>query len=87
MADVDADGADTLTRLDRELNAMNVDLHVATLRGPVRDLLTRSGLLNNLVAQNRYHPSIERALSVLDLPLDSPLLAPLPGEIPPDNAM
>jgi sulfate permease, SulP family len=42
VADIDGDGVHVLDELERTLEARSVGLHLATVRGPVRDALTRA---------------------------------------------
>ena len=83
IGDVDADGARTLEELSRTLEERGVRLVLVRLRGPVRDILARSGFLQRLVDEGRYGRSVEAVLSSLDLPPDSPLLYPAPDEVTP----
>ena len=74
VTDSDADGAHTLHELDRRLGDSDVLLHLTTVRGPVRDVLHRSGDWTGL--SRRSHPDLPSALHALGLPSGSPLLAP-----------
>jgi SulP family sulfate permease len=74
VGDVDASGVHTLTEIDARLGEHGVTLHLATVRGPVRDVLTRAGLLPALVGEHRVHGDVDGALLALDLRPGSPLL-------------
>ena len=80
VTDIDADGAHTLHELDRRLSDNDVALHLATVRGPVRDVLARSGDWQDLC--RRSHPDIPAALHAIGLTSKSVLLGcphdPLP---------
>ena len=73
VTDVDADGAHTLHELDRRLSDNGVVLHLATVRGPVRDVLVRSGDWSGL--SRRSHPDVPAALQAVGLDATSGLLA------------
>jgi sulfate permease, SulP family len=73
VTDIDADGAHTLHELDRRLADNDVVLHLTTVRGPVRDVLQRSGDWNSL--SRRSHPDIPAALHAVGLDGTSALLA------------
>ena len=78
VTDIDADGAHTLHELDHRLADANVSLHLATVRGPVRDVLKRSGEWSEL--SPRMHPDIETALAVARTGARTPANgAPLPA--------
>lgn len=74
IGDVDASGAQLLDELDEELAAAGVHLHLVTVRGPVRDVLTNSGLWQRLLERGRVHPTIEEAVRVATAQEPSPLL-------------
>ncbi len=69
IADVDGDGAHVLDELETTLTARDVSLHLATVRGPVRDALSRTGHWQRWTAQGRVHESIEDALDALGIDL------------------
>jgi SulP family sulfate permease len=73
VTDIDADGAHTLHELDRRLADNDVLLHLTTVRGPVRDVLQRSGDWSGLC--RRSHPDIPAALHAIGLNGNSLLLA------------
>lgn len=63
IGDCDADGAHALASWDRLLADRGITLRLATVRGPVRDLLTRAGVLPPLIAARRVHPDIPAAVA------------------------
>jgi sulfate permease, SulP family len=73
VTDIDADGAHTLHELDRRLADNDLLLHLTTVRGPVRDVLRRSGDWKDLC--RRSHPDIPAALHAIGLDGNSLLLA------------
>jgi len=54
-------------------------MHLTTIRGPVRAVMERSGLLE-LVGRDRIHPEIEDALEAAGYASDSPIRHPESGE-------
>jgi sulfate permease, SulP family len=72
VTDVDTDGVQALVDLDERLRDRGVALHVATVRGPVRDVLHRSGEWSRLVP-DRVHTDIPAALDAIGVPVSSPL--------------
>jgi SulP family sulfate permease len=70
--DLDATGADMLTELLPELEQRQVHLHLADVKGPVRDVLRRCGLWD--VSAGRIHAStsdaVESVLHGRTAPLD-----------------
>lgn len=62
IGDVDASGAQLLAELEEELAAAGIQLHLVTVRGPVRDVLTNSGLWPRLVDSGRVHATVEAAV-------------------------
>lgn len=62
---VDYTGADTLADLHRELEQAQVQLHLAAVRGPVRDVLERTRLWDDLVAAGRVHPAVPEAVEAV----------------------
>lgn len=72
VARLDASGAHVLQMLHDELGRAGVELHFATLRGPVRDALDRAGLWEKMAA-GRSHPRIADALEAVGVrPPQSP---------------
>jgi SulP family sulfate permease len=63
IGDTDADGAHTLQEVGERLADRGVALHLATVRGPVRDLLARAGVWQPLHRAGRVHPDLPAALA------------------------
>jgi sulfate permease, SulP family len=61
--DIDASGALALHDLVSDLDTAGIALHLAVVRGPVRDVLTRGGYWDDLVA--RVHPSVAAACAAV----------------------
>ncbi len=76
ITSVDYTGAETLAEIEGELRAADVQLHLATVRGPVRDVLGRTRVWRLLVDQHRVHDDIAEAVAALPLRDTSPLRAP-----------
>jgi SulP family sulfate permease len=66
ITDLDVDGAHALAELRARLADRTVALHLATVRGPVRDLLDRADGWAPLVADHRVHPDVDAALRAHD---------------------
>ncbi|WBC21408.1 sulfate permease [Solwaraspora sp. WMMA2080] len=64
IGDADADGAHALAQARERLASRGVALHLATVRGPVRDLLTRSGLWPTMREAGQLHPEVADAVDV-----------------------
>ncbi|MFV2087553.1 SulP family inorganic anion transporter [Micromonospora sp. LOL_021] len=62
IGDADADGAHALAQARDRLASRGVALHLATVRGPVRDLLTRSGLWPTMREAAQLHPEVAGAV-------------------------
>jgi SulP family sulfate permease len=60
--DIDATGEQTLAELVEEYDARGISIHLAALKGPVRDVLLRSGLWSLLA--DRIHPDVHDAVTV-----------------------
>ena len=60
--DIDATGADMMHELLAEMEERNVAIHLADVKGPVRDVLHRSGLWDEFA--DRIHPSTHDAVAV-----------------------
>ncbi|MBO4205321.1 SulP family inorganic anion transporter [Micromonospora echinofusca] len=63
ISDTDADGAHALAELHDRLDARGVTLHLATVRGPVRDLLDRAGVWRPLHEAGHVHRDVSSALA------------------------
>jgi sulfate permease, SulP family len=70
IADIDGDGVHVLDELEHTLEARTVGLHLATVRGPVRDALTRADRWRRWVDAGRVHEDLEEALHHLGIRLE-----------------
>lgn len=61
--DLDASAEAALADLVDEYQDRNIEIHLADMKGPVRDVLLRSGLWLRMI--ERVHPSVEQAMSVI----------------------
>jgi MFS superfamily sulfate permease-like transporter len=61
VTDVDTTAADVLTGLHDDLAAQDVQLHFAEIKDPVRDRLTRYGLVQRL-GPGSFHPTVGTAV-------------------------
>jgi sulfate permease, SulP family len=85
VSDIDGDGAHVLDDVGRLLDERGVSLHLATVRGPVRDALGRTGHLPSLHDEGRIHEDVPDALvaiGIRDFAADRPGTASL-AEHPP----
>lgn len=81
--DIDASGAHTLHELAADLDAAGIELHLAEVRGPVRDVLGRGGYWDHL--SERVHPSVADAVRAI---APGTILAePAPDEKEPAGAL
>ena len=64
--DVDATGSETLSEVLTELDDRGVVLHLSDVKGPVRDLLHRSGLWDRL--DGRIHATAAMAVDAVERP-------------------
>jgi SulP family sulfate permease len=78
ISDSDADGAHALGRLRERLADRGTALHLATVRGPVRDLLDRAGVWVAFVAAGAVHADLAVAVAALRLDGSSPLAEACP---------
>lgn len=78
IGDLDTTGAHLLSDLDEDLAESGVTLRLATVRGPVRDVIRRAGGWDRLA--DRIHPSVEAAVRAADP--GSVLLHATPDERP-----
>lgn len=87
--DIDADGAHALAELRQRVNDRGVTLHLATVRGPVRDLLDRAGVWQPLREAGCVHRDVGAAIAATAIDRSSPLfrdrpdsdLLPVPEEV------
>ncbi|MDM4718755.1 sulfate permease [Micromonospora sp. WMMA1363] len=63
ISDIDADGAHALADLRDRTADRGVALHLATVRGPVADLLDRAGMWRALRAAGRVHRDVAAAVA------------------------
>lgn len=78
IGDLDASGAHLLHELDDDLTASGVTLRLATVRGPVRDVMHRAGIWDHM--SGRIHPSVQAAVAAVEP--ESDLLVTRPDEPP-----
>lgn len=62
---VDYTGEETLRTLCEDLHAAGIELHLATVRGPVSDVLMRARFYHDLRDQGRVHPTVATAVESL----------------------
>ena len=74
--DLDSAAAATLAELDEELEAQGIKLVLTRIKGPVRDVLHRTGLLEKLAREGRLYLSTHRAIEVLRSGMALPDLSP-----------
>lgn len=72
IGDIDADGAHALAELRERLDDRGVALHLATVRGPVRDLLERAGVWQRLRAMGRVHRDVPQAVAAIGVVPEQP---------------
>lgn len=65
VTDVDVDAIETIEHLDERLHDAGIALHLATVRGPVRDRLDRAGVWAQFAP--RTHASVPQALEAAGL--------------------
>jgi SulP family sulfate permease len=78
--DLDSAAAATLAELDEELASQGTKLVLTRIKGPVRDVLHRTGLLEKLAAEGRVYLSTHRAIEVLRSGMALPDLSPEPND-------
>jgi SulP family sulfate permease len=81
--DIDASGAHALHELAADLETAGIALHLAVVRGPIRDVLARGGYWNDFAG--RVHPSVSAACLAVDPA--SVLCAPTTGEDAPAHVV
>jgi SulP family sulfate permease len=74
--DLDSAAAATLAELDDELAARGIKLVLTRIKGPVRDVLHRTGLLDKMAREGRLYLSTHRAIEVLRSGMALPDLSP-----------
>ena len=83
---MDSTGVHALRGVQQDLADAGVELHLATLRGPQRDLIARAELWTELI-EGSCHTDVAEALAAVRLPENSPLRRPLSAEIPPEELL
>lgn len=83
---MDSTGVHALRGAQQDLAAAGIALHLATLRGPQRDIIARAGLWGELIG-GATHVDVPAALAALGLSEDSPLRSPARDEVPPDDLL
>jgi sulfate permease, SulP family len=83
---MDSTGVHALHGAQHDLREAGVELHLATLRGPQRDLIARAGLWDELI-EGSCHADIPAALAGAGLPRHAPLRTPSPTEGPPEDVL
>ncbi len=78
--DLDSAAAATLAELDDELADQGIKLILTRIKGPVRDVLHRTGLLEKLAREGRVYLSTHRAIEVLRSGICLPDLSPEPDD-------
>ncbi len=73
--DLDSTGVHELHALQEDLAEADVELHLTTVRGPLRDVIDRAGLWSALI-EGTTHPDIATALDRLGVPEDAPVRVP-----------
>ncbi len=63
MNDIDVSATETLTELIEELGGRGIEVHLAGIKGPVRDVVTRAGLYQQL--GDRVHHDVDEAVAQL----------------------
>jgi sulfate permease, SulP family len=86
LTGMDSTGVQALRSLQQDLAEAGVALHLATVRGRQRDVISRAGLWSELI-EGTGHADIADALAVIGLPDDAPLRRPAPFEVPPDDLL
>lgn len=77
---LDSAAASTLAELDEELGAQGIKLVLTRIKGPVRDVLHRTGLLDKMAREGRLYLSTHRAIEVLRSGMALPDLSPEPDD-------
>lgn len=84
MTTMDSTGLHALEELKQQTVSAGVELRLANLRWPLRQMIQRAGLDHELL-RGIAHPSIDDALASLDVPHDHPLRRPAPDESRPEE--
>lgn len=75
--DIDTSATEALGELIEELADAGIEVHLATVKGPVRDVLTRAGLYQQL--SDRIHPRVDDAVQAV-VASPSPTPTPTPAD-------
>ena len=86
LTGMDSTGVHALRSLQQDLAEAGVALHLATVRGRQRDVISRAGLWAELI-EGTCHADIADALAAIGLPDDALLRSPAPYEVPPDELL
>ena len=81
VSEVDASAVHGFVEILDALEDAGVELRLATVRGPVRDVIERSGLWQR-IGDTSIHPDIPSAILASGYPPDGPLLVPEADEHP-----
>ena len=81
---MDSAGVHALHDVQAHLVDADVNLHLATLRGPQRDVIRRAGLFSQLM-EGSCHADVPAALAAIGLPEDAPIRRPSDDEPAPDG--
>ncbi|MFI7549435.1 SulP family inorganic anion transporter [Micromonospora sediminimaris] len=86
ISDADVDGAHAVAELHKRLASRGVALHLATVRGPVRDLLGRAGVWQTVHSVGHVHPDLTAAVAAsgggaTQPVVDTPARPPSPQEV------
>jgi SulP family sulfate permease len=79
ISDADLDAVHALAELRERLDDRGVALHLVTVRGPVRDVLSRAGVLSALLSDGRVHRDIENALRAVGIDTSGGPSEPVPA--------
>jgi sulfate permease, SulP family len=83
MTRLDSTGLHVLTDLQEQMSEAGIDLRFATMRAPIRGIITRAGLADELLV-GTAHGTIVEALRAIGLPEQHPLCAPATEERRPE---
>lgn len=79
VSELDGSADHSLRDVMSHLKDAGIELHLTTIRGPVRAVMERSGLLE-IVGRDRIHSDIEHALEAAGFSADSAIRTPAAGE-------
>jgi SulP family sulfate permease len=81
VSELDGSADHSLRDVIDQLDDLGIEFHLTTIRGPVRAVMARSGLLDR-VGRKRIHADVEAALDAAGISLRSPLRSPAGDEVP-----